>query len=208
MIHHTRTLPLLSTALLVLPMLTATGCTGVSRMKAERDALFAQNQQLQSELDRARQDLQFERSQPSVAAPPPPLLDLGNSGFEGIQDVEVAQNAAGELALRLPSDVLFPAGKAELRTQAKASLSKVADVIKSDYAGSTIRIEGYTDTDPIKKSGWKDNLALSLERAASVHRHLASQGVDPSRLYAAGFGSENPLSSKAKSRRVEIVVVR
>ena len=203
MTHTLSTLCLLA-ALLILP---ATGCTGVSRMKTERDALYAQNQELQSELDRARSDLQFAQSQPAPVFAPPPL-ELGASGFEGIQDVEVAQNAAGELALRLPSDVLFPAGKADLKSAAKSSLSKVAEVIKADYPGSQIRIEGYTDTDPIKKSGWKDNLDLSLERAAAVHRHLASQGVDPSLLYAAGFGSANPLGSKAKSRRVEIVVVR
>ena len=191
----------------VLAVLPTVGCTGLARMKAERDALFTENQALREDLRLMEDELSASRSAPVLDAPAP-VITLGDSGFEGIADVEVATNAAGELALRLPSDVLFPAGKADLKSAAKTSLQQVASVINSDYAGSTIRVEGYTDTDPIRKSGWKDNLELSLERAAAVHRYLVGRGIPAERLYAAGYGSENPLQSKAASRRVEIVVVR
>ena len=194
----------LSLSLLILPALG--GCTGVARMKSERDALYQQNQALQAELDAARNS--FNDQPPQILEVPVAPLELDGSAFEGIADVEVATNAAGELALRLPSDVLFNAGKASLRDAAKRSLQEVAAVLQSEYADRQIRVEGYTDTDPIRKSGWKDNLELSLERAAAVHRYLVGQGIPAERLYAAGFGSENPLDSKAKSRRVEIVVVR
>ena len=183
-----------------------TGCTGVARMKSERDALYQQNQALQAELDSARSS--FSDAPPQILEVPVAPLELDGSSFEGIADVEVSTNAAGELALRLPSDVLFNAGKASLRDAAKRSLREVAAVLQSEYPDRQIRVEGYTDSDPIRKSGWKDNLELSLARAAAVHRYLVGRGIPAERLYAAGYGSENPLQSKAASRRVEIVVVR
>ena len=67
---------------------------------------------------------------------------------------------------------------------------------------------GHTDTDPLKatKDKYKDNWELSAERALAVTRYLVSQGVAAEALTAAGRGEFHPLESKAKSRRVEIVV--
>ena len=71
---------------------------------------------------------------------------------------------------------------------------------------------GHTDTDPIQKSGWKDNWQLSSERALSVARYLVSHGVPEKQVRAVARGSTQPVASnstatgKAKNRRVEIVV--
>ncbi|MBZ0171224.1 MAG: OmpA family protein, partial [Phycisphaerales bacterium] len=70
-----------------------------------------------------------------------------------------------------------------------------------------IRIEGYTDTDPIRKSKWASNEHLSFERANAVEKYLISRGVDTKRMYAAAFGPDRPKGSKQDSRRVEIVVL-
>jgi flagellar motor protein MotB len=94
-----------------------------------------------------------------------------------------------------------------LRAAALKTLDEIAGVLKREYAGHVIRIEGYTDSDPIRRSKWKDNLELSLQRAAAVHRHLSSKGVPEENMYAAGFGAKKPQATKAKSRRVEIVVI-
>src|SRR5690606_7587637 len=118
---------------------------------------------------------------PGSTEPIPMLMTpptMANSGFSSIEGVEVARSASGrEIAVRVPGDVLFAAGKVELRSEAKKTLTEIASVIKREYSGKRIRVEGYTDTDPIKRSGWKDNLQLSAERAAAVHRHLQEQGV-------------------------------
>jgi len=102
---------------------------------------------------------------------------------------------------------LFASGKVELRAEAKKTLTEIANVIKREYSGKRIRIEGYTDTDPIKRSGWKDNLQLSAERAGAVHRHLQEQGVPGESMDLVGRGQWHPRDSKSRSRRVEIVVV-
>ena len=141
------------------------------------------------------------------ATPTGPTTNEGrDTGFEGIDDV-TAERSGNTVTVRVASDILFASGKVDLKSTAKRTLTDVSRVLNSEYAGKTIRVEGYTDTDPIKKSGWKDNLELSLQRSAAVHRYLQQQGIDAERMYAAGFGATNTLGSKAASRRVEIVVV-
>ena len=197
-----------------------TGCQSTADLKAERDALFAQNTELQDELDQTRTALEaaeadrvaisdqvddLEAKLADARASKAPALQA-NTGFDDISGVEII-HGAGRVTIRVPGDVLFASGKVSVKDNAKKTLARIADVIKSDYPRNTIRIEGYTDSDKIKKSGWKDNLQLSMERAAAVQRYLASKGVDDKKMYAAGFGASKPKSSKAASRRVEVVVV-
>ncbi len=192
------------------------------RSLEERNQLFQQNQALQQQLDVTRAENLDLRNQlaarptsafpitpaaNSVAPEPQPAFTpVSDSGFNDIAGVEVFQSAPGSVTVRIPDAILFSPGRADLKDSARQTLDQVARVLTSQYGGKTVRVEGYTDTDPIKKSGWKDNLELSLQRAASVHRHLAGKGVDAANMYAAGYGQSRPLGSKEKSRRVEIVV--
>lgn len=203
---------LLSLSLLV-------GCES-GRLVEERDALWTQNEELQKELTSAREERdaaladrdrlsgeverlqdELEKRQITIAAQPLPA-----NAFRGIEGVETTQTDK-RITVRVPGDVLFAPGKTDLKDSARKTLDKIAQVIKSDYPHNKIRIEGYTDTDPIRKSKWADNLELSLERAAAVHRYLQKQGVRPERMEAVGLGEWHPRSSKASSRRVEIIVV-
>ena len=208
---------LLLAATLLTPLAGA-GCA--NRMHDENEQLHQQNRQLQSELDaqRARgatDETMVEQpaAQPSAPAPqpaatqpavtqtPPPPINI--PGVETTQDV-----AAGTMTVRVPGDVLFDAGKATVRTQAKTTLDKVAAALKKDYAGKQIRVEGHTDSDPIKLSQWKNNQELSVARADAVKQYLVSKGVDAGMIKTQGFGADKPKSNdKAQNRRVEIVVV-
>jgi flagellar motor protein MotB len=204
---------------LVLATVSMVGCD--NKLKTERDALYAQNQDLQNELSTTRQALEAaeadrarmtEQLAQSSAAPAPTPIGSGKTAaaanpFEGIGGVEVEQGG-GQITVRVPGDVLFDSGKATLRSGSRSTLSQIAGVLKKSYSGKTVRIEGYTDSDPIRKSKWADNLQLSAERAMAVQRYLADQGVPMSRMYSAGFGSAKPRETKTKSRRVEIVVVQ
>lgn len=207
-----RTRMMMLCLLAVVGFMSLAGCQ--NRLKAERDALYVQNQELQEELDRARAALsaggdnsallaEIESLRSQLMAQPAPGA---TTGFENIAGIE-AYNTGGTITVRVPGDILFASGKVDLKQSAKSTLSQVAGVIKSEYPGNTIRVEGYTDSDPIRKSSWKDNLELSLQRAAAVHRHLQSQGINADNMYAAGFGEARPRETKEKSRRVEIVVV-
>ncbi|MCC7146369.1 MAG: OmpA family protein [Phycisphaeraceae bacterium] len=196
------------------------GCQ-TDRQKQERQALWTQNQELQAELDAKRAALDaaegeranlmsqiasLQNELSSSRSTPAQASSAGATGFESIAGVET-ERRAGSIAVKVPGDVLFASGKVELKTTAQKTLGQIAAVIKREYAGKNVRIEGYTDTDPIRKSKWKDNLELSLERSAAVHRYLQSKGINARNMYAAGFGEWHPRDSKARSRRVEIVVV-
>ncbi len=130
----------------------------------------------------------------------------GSTGFEGLTGVTTSMRG-GELVVDVAGDVLFDSGKATLKSSAKQTLDRIAEVLNSSYSGRGVRIAGHTDTDPIKKSGWKSNERLSAERALAVEEYLASRGVSQNRMYAAAYGPSQPKGSKKDSRRVEIVII-
>jgi chemotaxis protein MotB len=118
------------------------------------------------------------------------------------------------LVITIVAEVLFDPGKDVLRTEAFLKLDKVADVLNSTVKDLNVGIEGHTDSDPIRHSGWKSNWELSVARALSVlHYMIDKQLVDPHRLSAIGYGEFHPVApnttkeGKQKNRRVEIVIL-
>ena len=215
------TFPFRLTGLLILAVGVCGGCQS-DRLKTERDSLWRQNQQLQDQLARTqserdaavagqqqwRQALEQWRAayQAQASRPAANIAVPASTAFDSIEGIET-EKTADAITVRVPGDVLFDPGKVDLKSTSLRTLAQIAAIIKRDYSGKTIRVEGYTDDDPIRRSGWKDNLELSLQRAASVHRYMQSQGIAPAKMYAAGFGPARPRATKAQSRRVEIVVV-
>ena len=128
------------------------------------------------------------------------------TGFEGITGVNASING-NEITVSVESDVLFSSAKTSLKGAAKNSLSQVASVLNGSYGSRSVRIEGYTDTDPIRKSGHKSNYHLGFERAYAVRDYLIQRGITKDRISLASYGPDKPLGSKSQSRRVEIVVI-
>ncbi|MBL0868960.1 MAG: OmpA family protein [Phycisphaerales bacterium] len=113
------------------------------------------------------------------------------------------------VVLSVAGDVAFAPGSATLSAAGRKELDGIARTIKSKYSGHRIRIEGYTDSDPIVKAKNKfpTNEALSAARAAAVEKYLQSKGISGSSMESVGMGSAKPKSTKAASRRVEIVIL-
>ncbi|MGD9689897.1 MAG: OmpA family protein [Phycisphaerales bacterium] len=159
-------------------------------LKDTNGSLTAQNQQLLSDLANSRQaQPTFTGNDPYAPAP------RGGSGAPDVARLTVA------------GDVLFASGSDSISAAGKRELDKIASTIKRQYAGNSIRVEGYTDSDPIRKSKWGTNDALSAARAAAVERYLVSRGISASRIESVGMGSAKPKATKAASRRVEIVIL-
>jgi len=117
------------------------------------------------------------------------------------------------LVITVVGDLLFDSGKAKIKSSAYPMLDKVAAALQENMANFNIGIEGYTDNQPIKSSGWKSNWELSTARALSVLHYLANEkGISPERLSAIGFGEYRPVSGndsregRKLNRRVEIVI--
>ena len=133
------------------------------------------------------------------------------SGFGNNMDVRF-DAAAGTITVTLENTLLFSSGKATLKKSTIRELDHIRSVIKQRYASMPIDIVGHTDTDPIKRSNWKDNWDLSAQRALAVLRYMESKGMHPDMIRAVAAGSSKPIASnsnasgKARNRRVEIVV--
>ncbi|MDH3584721.1 MAG: OmpA family protein [Phycisphaerae bacterium] len=216
---------------LMISLMGTGGCT-FSQTKDQNAELWQENQELHDNLRSTREALdaamaneaklqdanaqlgaQLAAAQTAPPAPLPPAPPAGGaSGFSNIPGVGV-EVGANQVTVRVPGDVLFSSGQAMLRTKAKATLSQVARVLNGEYAGMPVRIEGHTDSDPIRKSKWSGNQELSVQRAISVERFLAERGVSDNRMSTLGMADSKPRASnktsagKSKNRRVEIIVV-
>jgi chemotaxis protein MotB len=135
---------------------------------------------------------------------PPSREWSGNTGGS-----DFVENEQGNMVATIAGNVLFDSGSATLKSSSKKQLDRIVRELKGNYKGLPVQVEGHTDSDPISKSKkrWGTNEALSQARADAVKNYLASQGVSSSRIDAVGFGSSKPKSTKAASRRVEIVVM-
>jgi len=117
------------------------------------------------------------------------------------------------LVITFVSEVLFDSGKAKLRKDSYPKLDKVASVLNTTVSDLNVGVEGHTDNQPIKKSGWKSNWELSTARALSVLHYLSDKSVAEPRLAAIGYGEYKPVvpndskENRQKNRRVEIVIL-
>ena len=133
----------------------------------------------------------------------------------GIRELNVEVRREGQMervAIVLPD--AFKAGKATLAynpTAVKAVVG-VGKMIRDHYPNSTIRVEGHTDSDPIRKSGWGTNERLSMARAKAVESLLTNAGIADARITTDGVGARRPLAlgsskqAKSRNRRVEIFI--
>jgi len=118
------------------------------------------------------------------------------------------------LVITFLSEVFFDSGKDVIREDGKGSLQKVGEVLNQNVPDSNVAIEGHTDNQPIKYSGWKTNWELSSARALAVLHYLVDEcTVKPTRLSANGYGEFRPVAANdtkentQKNRRVEVVIL-
>jgi chemotaxis protein MotB len=118
------------------------------------------------------------------------------------------------LVITFVADVLFDSGKDKIKAEAYASLDKVARVLNENVPDLNVGIEGHTDNEPIKYSGWKSNWELSSARALSVLHYLVDEkGVSGARISADAYGEYRPVASndtregRSLNRRVEVVIL-
>jgi flagellar motor protein MotB len=208
------------------------GCQGqrsttqadVNALKADNDRLLKQNEALQGEADtlNARMQSMPAATAPMVtpatqtvpttstpSTPSTPFFDL-----KSIQDqlppgaTVVMRN--GEPAIVVEGSLMYGSGSANITTNGKQILDRVAGILNRSFPGHMVRVEGHTDADPIvrTKNLYKNNWELASKRATEVVEYLVTKGVDPKRIYAGSFSMYHPVSTdKTKNRRVEIVVL-
>jgi flagellar motor protein MotB len=116
---------------------------------------------------------------------------------------------SGRLLFSLNSDALQPEGR--------QLLNSLVTPLRA-YLGSRdemLMISGFTDDHSVRanNSQFADNWELSAQRALTVTRALIEEGMPSSLVFAAAFGSEQPITpnvdekARAQNRRVEMAPV-
>ncbi|MBR1865019.1 MAG: OmpA family protein, partial [Lachnospiraceae bacterium] len=116
------------------------------------------------------------------------------------------------VTLDLNGALLFDAGSAEIKSDAKIFMQKIASIM-SRYKDCVIEIEGHTDNIPIHTSQYESNRYLSTARATKVYEYVMEQvNLVDANMKIAGYGESRPVASnkteegRAKNRRVSIKI--
>jgi chemotaxis protein MotB len=157
--------------------------------KSDYDALKAQNDQLQQQVQ--AQQAQLAASQQHVS------------------------RLQGAIAYTVNSDLLFAPGSWQMKPGAERLISQYASRLAPTQQNKLL-ISGYTDNTPIgpglKAQGVNSNQELSQKRADAVMQYLISQGVNPQLVEAKGFGDADPIApnsttaGRAQNRRVVLSI--
>ncbi|MBB2804466.1 OmpA family protein [Xanthomonas sp. NCPPB 2865] len=115
----------------------------------------------------------------------------------------------GNVLFAFNSDQLQPEGREVLKTLAAPLTEYLA------AREEILMVSGFTDDRPVLGGNrrYADNWELSAQRALTVTRALIAEGVPAASVFAAAFGSQQPVDSnadetrRARNRRVEIAPI-
>ncbi len=160
--------------------------TDLAQQLSEREALVSE---MQSTYDALMAELHDE-------------LQSGKVEIEKIRD---------GIRLSLDDEILFESGSANLDSNGRQVLTKVAS--KVEGSPSLLEVLGHTDDLRIRKSlasRYPSNWELGGARAASVVRLLQQEGISGERLRATSIAEFDPVvpnvsdANRSRNRRIEI----
>src|SRR5690606_28172958 len=141
---------------------------------------------------------------------------------EALEKALAVPLASGRVTLNegrigISGSVLFALNSAELQPEGRQVLQSLAPPLAA-YIGTRdemLMVSGFTDDRPVLDTNrrFADNWDLSAQRALTVTRALIEEGVPSSSVFAAAFGSEQPVASnddadgRSRNRRVEMAPV-
>ena len=113
--------------------------------------------------------------------------------------------------------VLFSLNSDQLQPDGRKLLSSLVAPLRAYLAArdEMLMVSGFTDDRSVRTGNtqFADNWELSAQRALTVTRALIDEGMPASLVFAAAFGSEQPVtpnvneSARAQNRRVEMAPV-
>ncbi|GAB7524234.1 OmpA family protein [Paraburkholderia sp. 2C] len=141
---------------------------------------------------------------------------------EALEKALAAPLAAGRVTLvngriGISGNVLFALNSDQLQPQGRDLLKSLAAPLAAylHVNDEILMVSGFADDQQVRAGNrrFADNWELSAQRALTVMRALIDDGVPAKSVFAAAFGSEQPVGSnadaegRAKNRRVEIAPV-
>jgi chemotaxis protein MotB len=179
----------------------------------QAEDLRMSTEQLRELLERER--LEREMKEQEIRALTGNYKTLIDSLEQEVRDGNIeVQRLKGRLQVTALEKILFDSGKAELKSEGRAVLERVAEQL-AKIEGQRVRVEGHTDNVPIRNTAGRfpTNWELSAARATGVVRAFVDAGLDPRKLAAVGCGEFQPVESnesdegRARNRRIEIILI-
>lgn len=125
--------------------------------------------------------------------------------------IEISMQPRG-LVVSFTQAALFPSGADVVSPDAYEGLEKMAAAIAK--IPNPVRLEGHTDSVPIRTPRFRSNWELSAARSIALMELLTDKfGLPPERLSIAGYADTAPIApnnteeGRARNRRVDIVVL-
>lgn len=128
--------------------------------------------------------------------------------------------ASGRITLNngrigISGQVLFALNSDQLQPEGQQLLKSLVTPLRAYLAARNelLMVSGFTDDRSIRGGPFTDNWELSAQRALTVTRTLINEGMPSSMVFAAAFGSEQPVKpntdedARAQNRRVEMAPV-
>jgi chemotaxis protein MotB len=193
----------------------------LERLGKDVDKVLAERGTLSKALDDARARLD-ELRKAQAAAETRTLLftDLGQRFKPLIEAGQLrVETRRGQLVMDVTGDLLFDAGRAEVRTVGRGVLMEIARALQATSSGAAtpaarrFLVTDYVDDEPLKLKHFRSPWELTAERAVAVVEYLVSLGVPAVSLTPAGGGALDPLASsdspadRAKNRRLEFALL-
>jgi outer membrane protein OmpA-like peptidoglycan-associated protein len=171
------------------------------RLAQELQATQAKAEVLQGDLAAAQGDLEAERERLRQ------VMADAQRRFNELQSelIMVSKDAPGTIITM--SDILFETGRADLTTNLKTNLARIAGILIV-YKEPNIVVEGHTDNVGSREFNQK----LSEDRSSNVMNFLIEQGVEAGRMTAVGRAFDLPIADndtpegRAKNRRVDLII--
>jgi len=124
----------------------------------------------------------------------------------GVIRVEKLPN--DQLLVGMTGETTFEVDSDQIKPGFYSTMDKISGIVNK-YGKTELKVAGHTDS----TGSAQHNQTLSERRAMSVERYLEGDGVVPQRIYAAGYGKNQPVADNTTeagrrlNRRVDITIV-
>ncbi|PTT00679.1 hypothetical protein DBR11_09370 [Pedobacter sp. HMWF019] len=183
-------------------------------LKGDLDAAKADNARLRSEMNDLLKDSDGDGVADKLDKCPgtPAGVVVDGSGCPLvvpapiIKEKVIVTEADRKIVNEAIKNLEFDLGKATIRAKSYPTLNRVAALLVEK--NFSLKLAGHTDN----TGSMALNLRLSKERAESIKAYLVSQGANPSRIEATGYGPNQPIATnktaagRQKNRRVEFTL--